>query len=217
MKRNQLLHFIIITFSICLSHHTKAQSIDSCVVLGLSSPPIVHVYSSFPHDGYEFTHFEIDYISGNDILNLFFKECTGNNITTLFDTIHTPLSSFNVVPDTIIVNLILDTNTVDLNCIINTTQTTTDVLIIDVASLEVTEKPFDYFTIYPNPVTSKLHLNNLPHSKVKSIILFTSSGKIAKTYSSTSTCLDVDELITGYYILEVTTVNTIIRKKVIIK
>jgi hypothetical protein len=106
---------------------------------------------------------------------------------------------------------------VDLNCIINTTQTTTDVLIIDVASLEVTEKPFDYFTIYPNPVTSKLHLNNLPHSKVKSIILFTSSGKIAKTYSSTSTCLDADELITGYYILEVTTVNTIIRKKVIIK
>jgi len=75
-NKKKYLNLKIIIIFLIFNFNTKAQSIDSCVVLGLSSPPIVHVYCNFPHDGFEFTHFEIDYISGNDILNLFFRECT---------------------------------------------------------------------------------------------------------------------------------------------
>lgn len=122
-----------------------------------------------------------------------------------------------LLPDTIIVSLILDTNTIDMNCVLNTTQTTTDVLTIDVASLETIEKPFDYFTIYPNPATSILHLTNPTNFEIKNIKLFNSSGKIAKTFLSTSRTLDIESLISGYYILEITTVNRVIRKKISIK
>lgn len=97
MKRNYLLYFIVFIFIFNYTKHSKAQSIDSCIVLGYSSPLMVHVYATLPHDGYEFAHFEINYFSGNDILNLFFKECSGNMVTTPFDTIYTPLSSFSVV------------------------------------------------------------------------------------------------------------------------
>jgi len=135
---------------------------------------------------------------------------------TLFDTIHTPLSSFSVVPDTILVSLILDTNTVDLNCVINTTQTTTDVLTINVSSIGLIEKPIAYFTIHPNPATTELQLKNLLGSNVLHIKLLSSTGQFIKNYAPTSSVLSLNGLLPGYYILEIAISNRVVRKKIII-
>lgn len=218
MKNKKLLQSVIITITLFLNFNLFAQSIDSCIVLSLNSPPSVHVYCKLPHDGFEFTHFETDFINGNDHINLFFTECYGSNVTTFFDTIYTPSSSWTAVPDTILVSLHIDSNTVDSNCVIHPTITTTDILTIDVTSfLEIPDEPINYFTLFPNPASTELHLTNLLEKEVEHINLYSSTGKLVKTYSPTLTILSLNGLISGYYFLEIETDENISRKKIIIK
>jgi len=218
MKRKQLLKITALLFTLLLNFNSNAQEIDSYTVLGLNTPPTVNVISQFPHNGFEFTHFEM-VIENSDIvtIDLFFKECAGDVGTHYIDTTYTPISAWTTPPDTIIIRLFVDSNTVDLNCEINPIPTIEDVDTIIVSELNIPEQSFDDFQIYPNPATTKIHLSTIFDIEVKKITLYNYSGRVVKFFSSISTNLDIEEIISGYYILEIDTDNKVIRKKIIIK
>jgi len=219
MKRKQMLKLTTLFFPLLLwNFNLNAQEIDSYTVLGLNTRPTANVINKFPHNGFEFTHFEM-VIENSDIvtIDLFFKECAGDVETHYIDTTYTPISAWTTPPDTITIRLFIDTNTVDLNCVINPTPTIEDVDTIIVSELNIIKQSFDNFLIYPNPATTELQLNNLLGSNVQYITLLSSTGQLIKSYTPTSSVLSLNGLISGYYILEIETDKRLIRKKLIIK
>jgi len=218
MKRKQLLQPTVLFFTLLFSINSKAQEIESYTVLGLNTPPTVNVISQFPHDGFEFTHFEMvnpDFYIVT--IDLFFKECTGDVGPHYIDTTYAPISAWAAVPHTIIIRIFVDSNTVDLNCVINPTPTIADVDTIIVSELNITEQSLDEFLIYPNPATTELQLNNLLRRNVQRITLLSSTGQFIKNYSPTSSVLSLNGVLPGYYILEIANSNRVVRKKIIIK
>ncbi len=120
------------------------------------------------------------------------------------------------VPYTIIIRLFIDSNTVDLNCVINPTPTIEDVDTIIVSELNITEQSLDEFLIYPNPANTNIHIKNINDKTVKSINLYTIYGSLIKTFPPTNIKLNVREFKRGYYILEIITEQGATRKKIVL-
>jgi len=218
MRRKQILQLATLFFTLLLSFNSKTQEIDSYTVLGLNTPPTINVISKFPHNGFEFTHFEMANPNFNIVtIDLFFKECTGDVGPHYIDTTYAPISAWTSAPHSIIIRLFVDSNTVDLNCEINPIPTIEDVDTIIVSELNITKQSFDEFLIYPTPATHELQLKNLLGNNVQHITLLSSTGKLIKSYSPTSSVLNLNGLTSGYYILEIETDKRLTRKKIIIK
>ncbi len=90
----KVLFKFIFPLLVC-NFNLNAQEIESYTVLGLNTPPTVNVISQFPHDGFEFTHFEMvnpDFYIVT--IDLFFKECTGDVGIHYIDTTYAPISAW---------------------------------------------------------------------------------------------------------------------------
>nr|MDA3842807.1 T9SS type A sorting domain-containing protein [Candidatus Kapabacteria bacterium] len=72
-------------------------------------------------------------------------------------------------------------------------------------------------SIYPNPATDYIVVENLRDSEVKSIELFDVTGRLVKTFDSEDETNDVSDLDSGFYVVKVTTLEGVTTKKIIVE
>jgi len=91
---------------------------------------------------------------------------------------------------------------------------------IYVENVGIDEQMEQAFSLYPNPCNGKLFVKPLASEKIEEIILRSVNGQIAKTFSSAGTALqtlDLEELTTGIYLIEIRTENDVHVAKVVRK
>ena len=207
---------LLVSFIIILNMFSiKAQHIDSVVVVNASLPPTLHIYTSLPHDGFEFLRFESQLNADDFILDLYFDGCIGNFIIDYFDTLFVPTSSSQMAPNTILVRTIKDTNTINSNC-----GNQTDTIIVDeylwgINSLKFVDSISPIINVYPNPSHSFFSINN-GKGNVKSIKLYNTEGVLVKLFGFNQMFYNIQNLPKGIYFLEININNIIVNKKLLI-
>ncbi len=81
---------------------------------------------------------------------------------------------------------------------------------LETSSLGIQEVEKNNFTVYPNPVNNELSVNIDNKQEIKTIEVLNLSGKIVKEFTliqGNSMTLNVEDLMDGIYLLNVTTVN----------
>lgn len=80
-----------------------------------------------------------------------------------------------------------------------------------VVSVEDTE--LNTLTVYPNPATTTLTLGNVDLATLKSVKIYNVSGQLVSTLANTTNQIDVADLATGSYVVEISTANGTVRKQ----
>lgn len=75
----------------------------------------------------------------------------------------------------------------------------------------------DSFFISPNPANNILIIENIDNIEIKSISLINLNGQVLKKFESNMTTLDISDVFSGLYILDISTKKGKFRKKIIIE
>jgi len=83
-------------------------------------------------------------------------------------------------------------------------------------ALGVVEKNiYRYFTLYPNPVTNTLNIQNLDTKTIEKVSIYNLIGQLVKTTEGSQKAIDVSDLSNGTYLVKVQTNEGIIDRKII--
>src|SRR5690606_37217193 len=78
-------------------------------------------------------------------------------------------------------------------------------------SLGITDSKLEMLKIYPNPTSDKIHFNK----NIVSVVLYNVNGQIIKKWNQPMSEIDISDLMTGIYILQIKNDNTIINQRII--
>ena len=194
---------LLVFFFVC-STNLFAQYIDNIVLLNNSTPPSLHIYGSYGSTGVSITSITHE-ISDTFKIKLFFKACAGLTVIVPFDTIITFNNNWPAAPTHLQALSILDTTT-DLNCgpvtIFDTLFTYNATwLSLNVANHNTTPE----ISIYPNPTSNFITIEIADTEQILAIELLDYAGKHIKSIDPKTTYVDLSNLTTGIYLLQITT------------
>jgi len=194
-------------------------TIDTVYVLSNNTPPTLQIEGKYSNTGGSITYIDVEVFNDTTYFRLFFKECAGFLAITPFDTIYQLSNTWPVVPNTIVVISIIDTNTIDtLNCFYHSNIQVMDTFYIyntlNTSEIEIITKEMN---IYPNPAKKLLNLKINNNLKIQTIELFDLNGRHVKTYKANERELSLKGLPPGQYLLELNTDKGKVTKKVIVE
>ena len=79
----------------------------------------------------------------------------------------------------------------------------TNEIYVQANSTYLSEQKKNYLTVFPNPVSDKLNLQNLQNSEIEYIQIWNTKGQLIKSHFEASHQLDVSKLPCGIYFLKV--------------
>ena len=190
---------------IVCSTNLFAQYIDNIVLINNSTPPSLQIYGSYSSTGVSITSITHE-VSDTFKINLFFKACAGLTVIVPFDTIIAFNNNWPAAPTHLQALSILDTTTTDLNCGPVTTFDTLFTynatwLSLNVANHNATPE----ISIYPNPTSDFITIENNNSEQFLSIELLDYAGKRIKSIDQKTTSVDLSDLTPGVYLLQITT------------
>lgn len=194
----------LVFFFVC-STNLFAQYIDNIVLLNNSTPPSLQIYGSYGSTGISITSITHE-VSDTFKINLFFKACAGLTVIVPFDTIIAFNNNWPAAPTHLQALSILDTTTTDLNCGPVTTFDTLFTYNATWLSLNVANhNAAPEISIYPNPTSDYITIENNNSEQFLSIELLDYAGKRSKSFNPNSTSVNLNDLAPGVYLLQITT------------
>lgn len=208
---------VFLIFLLVISINSYSQQIDSLNLLSQNSLPSIHIYGKLNHTGFSIVKIE-SLISDTVSITMYFKECSGFQVISDFDTTLIYSNSWPVVPEEIQVLSILDTNTVDSSCILINQFDTLSIFNYSSQLLAISEKDIGKsINIFPIPAKDVLQIEVNDDIQFESIELFDMSGQKIKTFNASDRNLNISSLGIGAYFLKLSTSDGEVTKKVIIE
>jgi hypothetical protein len=192
-----------------------AQYVDNIVLLNNSTPPSLHIFGAYGSTGVSITSITHE-VSDTFKINLFFKSCPGLTVMVPFDTIVQFNNNWPVAPTHIQALSILDTTT-DINCGPVTAFDTLFVYNASWPSLNVAnQNVIPEFKIYPNPTQDFITIENTATDQIQALYLLDYSGKLIKKFDPKNSILNLRDLSTGIYLLQISTIEGDYCEKIIL-
>ena len=82
-------------------------------------------------------------------------------------------------------------------------------------NLNIDEADNTSISVYPNPVTDKIHISNEQKLPVSSIMIYDISGRLIKSCPQGTTEIDMSDVSTGVYIIRISVEDKVITHKII--
>jgi hypothetical protein len=192
-----------------------AQYVDNIVLLNNSTPPSLHIFGAYGSTGVSITSITHE-VSDTFKINLFFKSCPGLTVMVPFDTIVQFNNNWPVAPTHIQALSILDTTT-DINCGPVTAFDTLFVYNASWPSLNfANQNVIPEFKIYPNPTQDFITIENTATDQIQALYLLDYSGKLIKKFDPKNSILNLRDLSTGIYLLQISTIEGDYCEKIIL-
>jgi hypothetical protein len=207
---------IALIITLLVNSNLFSQQIDSIQILNGNTPPDVKIFGKLWHTGFSISKIESS-VSDTLVLTFFFKECSGYQAITAFDTLLHFNQSWPSIPNQIKIISILDTNIIDINCPINEqfdtiNVYTTSLFFLNLENLNLNQK----LIVYPNPTSNFLYIENFDLKGIQSIAIIDSKGEIVRVFNNPIEKLDFSGLLSGSYLLNISSKDgskTVIVKK----
>jgi hypothetical protein len=206
---------LFLFFLIC-STNLFAQYIDNIVLLNNSTPPSLHIYGTYSSSGVSITSITHE-VSDTFKIKLFFKDCAGLTVIVPFDTIIQFDNNWPAAPTQLQALSIIDTNTTDLNCGPVTAFDTLYTYNATWQSLNVGNHPVKpNVKVYPNPTSDFITIENTATDQIQALYLLDYSGKLIKKFDPKNSILNLRDLSTGIYLLQISTIEGDYCEKIIL-